>query len=298
MELYQLRIFLTVAEEQHLTRAAERLHVSQPSVSAHIKALEEELGLTLFVRTPKGMTLTSEGLAIKAKAESALRAADAVKFKADEIKKDFAGEARIGLNIDAKYLKIPDLLSIIRQELPKLELHFFQRHSLEAPDQVRNGLLDAAFVFELPPQTDLQAVQLATFGIVIVAPLKWKKRLPKAELRELADLPWIWPDHRCPFHRIITELMKPLNQKPEKAVVVDQDTTIRRMVASGAGLGLLVEAEAREAESQNELVVLGDTVANLELTLLHLKKRTNDPVVRAIINGVSKVWATPNAPDK
>ena len=58
MELYHLKTFVTVAEEQHLTRAAERLFTSQPAISAHIKALEEELRLTLFERTPKGMQLT------------------------------------------------------------------------------------------------------------------------------------------------------------------------------------------------------------------------------------------------
>ena len=61
MELYHLRTFVTVAEEGHLTRASERLFTSQPAVSAHIKALEEELGVTLFDRTPRGMQLTPAG---------------------------------------------------------------------------------------------------------------------------------------------------------------------------------------------------------------------------------------------
>ena len=54
MEIHHLKTFVTVADEGHLTRAADRLHTSQPSVSAHIKALEEELGLILFLRTPQG----------------------------------------------------------------------------------------------------------------------------------------------------------------------------------------------------------------------------------------------------
>ena len=61
MELYHLKTFITVAEEGHLTRVAHRLNTSQPAVSAHIKGLEAELGLMLFVRTPKGMRLTREG---------------------------------------------------------------------------------------------------------------------------------------------------------------------------------------------------------------------------------------------
>ena len=61
MELYQLRSFAAVAEENHLTRAAERLHLSQPAVSGHIKALEGELGVRLFERASTGMELTAAG---------------------------------------------------------------------------------------------------------------------------------------------------------------------------------------------------------------------------------------------
>ena len=61
MELYQLRTFLAIADEANLTRAAERVHTSAPAVSAQLKALEEELGVRLFERTPKGMVLTPAG---------------------------------------------------------------------------------------------------------------------------------------------------------------------------------------------------------------------------------------------
>ena len=73
MELYQLKTFVVVAEEGHLTRASERLHASQPTVSAHIKALEEELETKLFSRTPKGMRLTEAGERLKGKAGAVLQ---------------------------------------------------------------------------------------------------------------------------------------------------------------------------------------------------------------------------------
>jgi DNA-binding transcriptional LysR family regulator len=75
MELYQLRSFVAVAEAAHLTRASEKLHVSQPAVSAQIKALEDELDLALFERTSSGMVLTSAGRRLLADAEKVLAAA-------------------------------------------------------------------------------------------------------------------------------------------------------------------------------------------------------------------------------
>ena len=74
MDFYQLKTFVTVAREGSVTRASERLHLSQPAVSAHIKALEDALGLTLFERTPRGMSLTADGRRLVVKAELALSA--------------------------------------------------------------------------------------------------------------------------------------------------------------------------------------------------------------------------------
>jgi DNA-binding transcriptional LysR family regulator len=290
MELYHLKTFLAVAEEQHITRAAERLHVSQPSVSTHIKALEEELGLTLFIRTPKGMILSQDGKLIKSKAESALRAIEAVHHQADQLKKNITGIARIGLNIDAQYLRASDLLTVLRRKFPGLEPHYFQRHSLEADDQVQNGRLDAAFVFEVSTNSGLEAKWLAKFGIVIVAPYQWKNRLRNADLEDLAELPWIWTDSRCPFNRLIERLFEPLERLPEKAVVVDYDTTIRKMVSDGAGLCVMVESEALDAARQKQVLILSDRVFELDLSLIFSRKRSNEPLIRGLIEAACEVW--------
>src|SRR5579859_4676017 len=74
MEIHQLRTFVAVAREGSITRASELLHLSQPAVSAHIKAMEEALGVTLFERTSRGMDLTTDGQRIRAKAEQTLGA--------------------------------------------------------------------------------------------------------------------------------------------------------------------------------------------------------------------------------
>jgi DNA-binding transcriptional LysR family regulator len=74
MELYQLRTFVTVAEEGHLTRAAERLHLSQPAVSGQIKALEQELEVRLFDRSVSGMELTASGRELSAMRNASLPA--------------------------------------------------------------------------------------------------------------------------------------------------------------------------------------------------------------------------------
>ena len=291
MELYQLRTFLAVSEEQHITRAAERLRISQPSVSIHIKALEEELGLKLFIRTPKGMVLTNDGQQIKLRAEAALQAIEAVHHQAYHLSKNLAGMARIGLNIDAQYLRASDLLTVMHRRFPELELHYFQRHSLEGHEQVQNGQLDAAFIFEAPMHSSLEALWLDKFGIVIVAPYQWQHRLHNVGIKELSELPWIWTDDRCPFNRIIQRLFEPLERLPEKRVVVDRDMTIRKMVAANAGLCLMVEAEALEAARQKQIMILSERVVELDLFFVFLKKRASEPLIKALIDAACEVWS-------
>lgn len=82
MSLQQLRYFVTVAEEEHVTRAAERLHVSQPPVSRQIRALEDELGQALFERKGRGVVLTDYGRSFAARANAILREVDDILLEA------------------------------------------------------------------------------------------------------------------------------------------------------------------------------------------------------------------------
>jgi DNA-binding transcriptional LysR family regulator len=88
VEYYHLRTFVAVAEEEHLTRAAERLCASLPAVSAHIRGLEDELGVVLFSRTSRGMRLTAEGRALLVEARQALAGVDAVLARAGELRRE------------------------------------------------------------------------------------------------------------------------------------------------------------------------------------------------------------------
>lgn len=290
MELYQLRTFSIVAEEGHLTRAAERLHTSQPAVSAHIKALESELGVSLFERTPKGMKLTPQGVLIKQEADQVLGAAETLRFTADQLKEELTGEVRLGLHTDPHYLRATRILAGIKQHHPKISINYIQKMSWEAPAELRTCHLDAAFAYARPEDETIAAWPLDRVQLVIVGPIAWERRLSKASLSEMADMPWIWTSRECPFYRIAHRLFKNVNRQPAKAVITDQEATIRKLVASEVGLCLMTHFEASEAVKAGQLCIVGPPIADLDLSLLYLKRRARDPLVKAILNAIASAW--------
>ncbi len=141
MELYQLKTFAAVAEERHLTRAAERVHLSQPAVSGHIKALETELGVRLFERSSTGMELTAAGGELLEHARRVLLAADDVKRAAQQMQGDIAGMLRVGTVADPESNRLGELLALARDTHPRLKLELHHAMSGAALAGVQGGEL-------------------------------------------------------------------------------------------------------------------------------------------------------------
>lgn len=290
MELYQLKTFLAVSKEGHLTRAAERLNASQPSVSAHIKSLEEELGVMLFERTPKGMKLTPQGLLLKQKAEQVLDAADTMRFAADQLRGELAGEARVGLHTDPAFLRATRILAELKRDYPKVYLSYIPKMTWEAPEELLAGRLEAAFAFARPDDDAIAAHALDKIGLVIVCPISWQDRVQGAALPDLAAFPWIWTSRQCPFYAVAQRLFHEMDCEPVKAVLTDQERAIRQMVADGVGLSIMSETEAESSAEKGQLHIIGSRIGTLDLWLLYLKKRLQDPLVKAILSSIAKAW--------
>ena len=170
MELYQLRTFAAVAEEGHLTRAAERLHLSQPAVSGHIKALEQELDVRLFERTATGMVLTEPGRQLLTHANKVLTAAEGVKRAAQQLHTEVSGLLHVGTVADPADNRLGAVLSAAVKRHPLLRLELHQTMSGTARESVREGRLDAAFFFGDVPTPPLMALPLRQLIYRVAAP--------------------------------------------------------------------------------------------------------------------------------
>ncbi len=155
MELRHLRYFVAVAEEQHFTRAAERLGMQQPPLSLQIRALEAELGFELFLRHPKGASLTAGGAVFFEEAQAILASIDAAAARAARAASGATGQLAIGLTSSAAaHGLIPAVMRRYRAAYPAVQVDFSERNAAELGEALAERRLHAAFlrlpVHELP----------------------------------------------------------------------------------------------------------------------------------------------------
>jgi DNA-binding transcriptional LysR family regulator len=162
MELRQLEYLLAVAEEANFTRAAERVHVAQPAVSAQIQRLERELGQPLLDRTRRTVRLTAAGEAALPYAKAALAAVADLRVAVDELTQLVRGTVTIG-TVTSHSVDIPSLLADFHAEHPQVEITLSTDSSDALIDKVRTGALDAAIVSVGPDeQPEGLAVEVVT----------------------------------------------------------------------------------------------------------------------------------------
>ncbi|MDK1494718.1 LysR family transcriptional regulator [Sinorhizobium sp. 7-81] len=139
MELRHLRHFLAVADELHMGRAAERLGMAQPPLSQSVARLEKELGVRLFDRANRRLTLTRAGVAFLDEARSSVLHADAAYALARSAEDGAAGEVRIGFVSAALYEHLPRRLARLRQTLPAVQPKLFELSTNEQLGAWRKG---------------------------------------------------------------------------------------------------------------------------------------------------------------
>lgn len=290
MELYQLKTFVVVAEEGHLTRASVRLHTSQPSVSAHIKSLEEELETKLFIRTPKGMRLTEAGERLKHRAENVLKAARELKLEARSMGDELVGDLSLGLNTDAEYLRIVPLLTSLGEDHPRIVLQIQQRASTSVQGAIRDGQLDCGFIFGEPRYPELCAIPLEKTRFFVAVPDIWKDRMSLG-LSGLSDLPWIMDPSDNPLQQLIDPFFKAHDIKPSIQLEVDGDEVIRVLVAAGKGISFLRKNEIQAANRIGRPVhTLSFEELSIQANFVYLRRHDEDPVMRAVIDRVKRCW--------
>ena len=288
MELHLVRSFVTVAEHGNLTKAALLLHVTQPAVSGHLKALEEALNLKLFERSAVGVKLTRAGEALLPKAKAILATVGDFRSSARDLQGQLTGKARVGTILDPSFIRLGQFMSAVLDRYPWLEIELHHGISTWSLEQIGNGQLDAAFCmgqFEPP----IGGIPLTVLAYRVVGPASWQSRLAEADWPDIVALPWIKPPRLSPHQQMMEEMFE-RHPRPPQVMEADQEQTIRSLIAAGVGLGLVREDIAFAAEADGELTVWRTARPTTTLSFIHLRERSNDPVIAAVTSVVKRIW--------
>jgi len=290
MELYLLRTFIAVAQAGHLTRAAEKLHLSQPTVSGQIRALEEELGVRLFERTARGVNLTAYSQKLLPRARRIVDAAIELAASAKDMREDLAGKIRIGTIIHPDLVRLAELTARMRARYPRVELEFHHGLSGWVLDGLRQHTLDAGFFVGTLPRGSISARHLTDLPLCVIAPAAFRVRIANASWREIAALPWVWTPKLGAYHQIANRIFRERKLKPNIVMEADRESTLINLVSAGMGLSLMRTEVARSALRAGKIVMWNKGRITPPLSFVTRRDRRDDPLIQGIEAEVAIVW--------
>jgi DNA-binding transcriptional LysR family regulator len=246
MELRHLRYFVAVAEELHFRRAAERLHVAQPAVSQQVRKLEQELGVRLFDRTQRSVSLTSSGTALLEEARRVLSAAERAQQAARNASETVTMRLRIGYLPDSLPASVPRALRRLAASAPRVHVELQSGFSVPLIEELRARRLDAVVAGLPAPTNGLRITPLEEQQVVAVLPVAHPHAVDSAiALERLApDRLVVMPHAANPaFQATVIAMCRRAELSPTFVEVAEARVEhVLLGVAAGAGLALLPES--------------------------------------------------------
>jgi LysR family hydrogen peroxide-inducible transcriptional activator len=245
MNLRDLRYLVALADERHFGKAAERCFVSQPTLSAQVRKLEEYLGVPLVERQPKRVSLTPTGEKVVRRARVLLQEADAIVELAKTDRDPLAGPLKLALIPTVGPYLLPHVAGRLRKELPRLKLMLYEYQTEPLLAKLRSGDVDVGIV-ALPVEADgLDAAELYeepfTLAVPASHPLADEERVKVEDLRGETLL--LLEDGHCLRDQAL-EVCSRVRVNEAQDYRATSLETLRQMVAAGHGLTLLPELAA------------------------------------------------------
>ncbi len=281
MNLRSIEFFLTVAEEGSISRAAERLHISQPTVSREMMELEKELDKTLLVRTSRNVSLTPDGLLFRETAKDMLelyRKAKTQKAQSAAL----AGDIYLGAGETESFSFLAEKIRLFRQENPGVCFHIISENADEIRDDIDKGTLDFGFVMRsgsLDRYEQLEIDRRESWGALVPGshPLAEHKSVGG---KSLLEYPLILPENRT-FREQIRQW---LDGEPQVAATYNLIRNALMLVENGTGLILCLSDPAFSANGLRFIPLRpAHTVSPL---LIWRKRRALSPAAAAFLGAM------------
>lgn len=283
MELRHLRYFVAVAEELHFGRAAEKLHLAQPPLSQQIQQLERELGVSLFLRANRRVTLTAAGEAFLEGARRSLQTVEQAALAARRAARGETGLLSIGFSTSATFEALPLLLSRFRARVPDVELSLFEMNAAEQ----MHALLEKTITVGLarPSIADDALTVETVLREPLIAALPEMHPLAGQEVLTLSDLaaePFVLspPGPKPNYADMVQTLCAGAGFVPRVVQEAREMPTILSLVAAGLGV-TLTPASARNLRRKGLVYrPLSDPEAMTELTVAYRRGDVSPPLTQ------------------
>jgi len=290
IELRHLHYFIAVAEELHFSRAAQRLHISQPPLSQQIRGLEDELGVKLFERTKRQVQLTEAGKIFLERAYGVLGQLEVAIEETQRIGRGEVGRLAIAFVDSAMYTLLPEILRVFREKFPAVELRLQELTTAQQIQALHHKQVDIGIVRSAISEPGLSGSCFLPESLVLALPethpLSAQTQL---SLSTLADESFIlFPAKMGPvFYEQIINLCQQAGFRPKVAQEAVQMQTIVGLVAAGLGIAF-VPASLQNFHRSG--VIYRPLQEQIPKTGLYLAWRQHDlsPVIRAFLSLAQK----------
>ena len=250
MDIRSLACFVAVAEDLHFRRAAERMNLTQPSLSQRIRALEVEVGATLFERDRRGVALTAAGAAFPGPARLAVQHADVARAQALRAVRGEVGHLRLGFTVIAFYGVLPEAVQAFRAQYPDVQVDLIEMNSPSLEAALAAGEIDLGVLHPPLSTPNLIVRPLPDEPLVLALPATHPlARKTTIRVAELAGEPFLLAPRRIgpSIHDRVIALFQAAGVTPNIVQDATPMTTLAGLVAAGAGLGFVTEGIARVA---------------------------------------------------
>ncbi len=285
MELRQLEYFVAVAEEANFTRAAARLHVAQPGVSAQIRQLERELGQELLDRSARTVRLTEAGAAVLVYAREALGAASGARLAVDELSGLVRGRVAVGMVVACASIDLVDLLADFHRDHPGVAITLAEANTYELVEALRAGQLDLAFVGlpeETPPGIELQLIAdeplVAAVARNDVLAARTTVALEALRDRDLISLP-----RGTGLRSALDDACAGAGFQPRIALEATNLNTLARLAGRGLGVAILPESVALANTDELHAIEVAEPRMRGRVALAWRAEGSIGPAGRALI---------------
>lgn len=288
MDFRQLKSFVAVVENKSFSKAAEKLHSAQPTISTHVRMLEEELNTRLILRTTKSIEVTPQGWEAYKYAIKILDLRDCI---TQSCSADSKYIIRVGAStVPATYI-IPEVLPAYTQNSPDTYFQIHQSNSRDVAEGVMDGRFDVGLIGTLTEQDGLTCVPLCRNQIVLITPVTDEylamQRLPRTPLKQLMQGPVILREKGG--KKIADRYLDAMGFQEESLNVVarvnDQEA-VKNLVAKGMGISLISEIAARDFVRERRLLQfrLPQDQGSQKLYIVYRNRFTAQPKVQSFID--------------